>query len=202
MFQVLRPAALLLAAFTLVTGVLYPAAVTGFAQLLFHEQANGSLVEQNGRVVGSTLIGQPFDDARYFWGRPSTTAPRPYNAAASTGSNLGPSNPALRDAIRARVALLREADPSQAHLAVPVDLITASASGLDPDISPAAALYQVHRVARERHLNESSIRTLVERHVEGRTFGVLGEPHVNVLLLNRALDAMAPQRGAESPTHL
>lgn len=190
MIQILRPAALLLAAFTLLTGLLYPVTVTGAAQLFFPERANGSLLHRNGRVVGSALIGQPFDDARYFWGRPSATSPHPYNAAASTGSNLGPSNPALHDAIRARVAHLREADPSRAPIPVPVDLITASASGLDPAISPAAALYQAPRVARARHLDEASVRALVERHIEARTWGVLGEPQVNVLRLNQALDQL------------
>lgn len=191
MLSVLRPAATLLALFTLVTGVAYPLAVTGIAQAIFPAQANGSLVEVNGRVVGSSLMGQPFDDPRYFWGRPSATGPSPYNASASTGSNLGPTNPALATAVRERVAALRAADPEQASMPIPVDLVTASGSGLDPHVSPAAALYQVHRVARVRGVPEDRVRALVEAHVEVRTLGVLGEPRVNVLLLNLALDELA-----------
>ena len=144
----------------------------------------------DGAIVGSALIGQAFDDGRYFWGRPSATAPVADNAASSTGSNLGPSNPALRDAVRARVAALRAADPEHAAMPVPVDLVTASASGLDPDVSPAAALYQVHRVARARGLDDAAVRALVEGHVEGRALGLLGEPRVNVLALNLALDKL------------
>jgi K+-transporting ATPase ATPase C chain len=191
MFALLRPAAVLLGLFTVVTGVLYPLAVTGAAQTLFPAQANGSLVRADGQVIGSSLVGQPFDDPRYFWGRPSATSPYPYNAAASAGSNLGPSNPALLEAVRRRIATLRTADPSLGALPVPVDLVTASGSGLDPEISPAAALYQVHRVARTRGLVEDTVRTLVERQLEGRTLGVLGEPRVNVLRLNAALDALS-----------
>lgn len=191
MLSVLRPAATLLALFTLVTGVAYPLAVTGVAQAIFPAQANGSLVEVNGRVVGSSLMGQPFDDPRYFWGRPSATGPSPYNASASTGSNLGPTNPALATAVRERVAALRAADPDQASIPIPVDLVTASGSGLDPHVSPAAALYQVHRVARVRSVPEDRVRALVEAHVEVRTLGVLGEPRVNVLRLNLALDELA-----------
>lgn len=191
MLSVLRPAATLLALFTLVTGVAYPLAVTGVAQAIFPAQANGSLVEVDGRVVGSSLMGQPFDDPRYFWGRPSATGPSPYNASASTGSNLGPTNPALATAVRERVAALRAADPEQASMPIPVDLVTASGSGLDPHVSPAAALYQVHRVARVRGVPEDRVRALVEAHVEVRTLGVLGEPRVNVLRLNLALDELA-----------
>lgn len=190
MLSVLRPAATLLALFTLVTGVAYPLAVTGVAQAIFPAQANGSLVEVDGRVVGSSLMGQPFDDPRYFWGRPSATGPSPYNASASTGSNLGPTNPALATAVRERVAALRAADPEQASMPIPVDLVTASGSGLDPHVSPAAALYQVHRVARVRGVPEDRVRALVEAHVEVRTLGVLGEPRVNVLRLNLALDEL------------
>lgn len=191
MLSQLRPAAVLLALFTLLTGLVYPLAVTASAQLLFPRQANGSLVEANGRVVGSSLVGQAFDDARYFWGRPSATTPVPYNAAASSGSNLGPTNPALATAVRERVAALRAAHPDQASTPVPVDLATASGSGLDPHVSPAAALFQVHRVARARALTDERVRRLVLEHVEGRSLGFLGEPRVNVLRLNLALDALA-----------
>jgi len=189
MFTLFRPAAALLGALTLITGVAYPLAVTGAARALFPQQAGGSLVVADGQVVGSTLIGQPFDDPRYFWGRPSATGPFACNAGASTGSNLGPSNPALLDAVRGRVAALRAADPGQTG-PVPVDLVTASGSGLDPEISPAAALYQVGRVARARGLPEGRVRALVELYNTGRTLGLLGEPRVNVLRLNMALDGL------------
>lgn len=191
MFSILRPAFSLLALFTLITGGAYPLLVTGAAQAVFPTQVNGSLIESHGQVVGSRLIGQSFDDARYFWGRPSTTGPGPYNAAASTGSNLGPTNPALTTAVHERVAALRAADPERASVPIPVDLVTASGSGLDPHISPAAALYQVHRVANARGLAEERVRTLVLEHVEDRSLGFLGEPRVNVLLLNAALDELA-----------
>ena len=191
MLSLLRPAAVLLALFSLLTGVVYPLAITASAQLLLPRQANGSLVEAHGKVVGSSLIGQAFDDARYFWGRPSATAPVPYNAAASTGSNLGPTNPALATVVRERVAALRAAHPDQASRGIPVDLVTASGSGLDPHVSPAAALFQVHRVARARALTDAQVRGLVLQHVEGRSLGFLGEPRVNVLGLNVALDALA-----------
>ena len=183
----IRPAVVLLALFTLVTGLLYPLMVTGLAQVVFPAQANGSLIGQNGRIVGSALIGQPFDNPKYFWGRPSATSPFPYNAAASSGSNLGPSNPALTDAVRARVAALRAADPGNTE-PVPADLVTASGSGLDPDISVAAALYQAPRVARVRGLDGAVVAQLVERYTEGPQLGLLGEPRVNVLELNLALD--------------
>jgi K+-transporting ATPase ATPase C chain len=160
--------------------------VTAVAQLVFPEQANGSLLVKEKRVIGSMLVGQPFDDPKYFWGRPSATSPA-YNGGASSGSNLGPLNPALLDAVKARVAALREQDPTN-RAPVPVDLVTASGSGLDPHISPAAALFQVGRVAAKRGLDPRHVRALVESHVEARTFGVLGEPTVNVLLLNLALD--------------
>ncbi len=187
----LRPAAVLLGVFTLITGIAYPMAVTGVAQVAFPEQANGSLLERDGRIVGSALIGQAFDEPRYFWGRPSATSRHAYDARASTGSNLGPSNPALRSAVRDRVAALRAAHPEHGVQPVPVDLVTASGSGLDPHISSAAALFQIARVARARGLSEDQLRTLVEQHVEGRTFGILGEPRVNVLRLNLALDGLA-----------
>jgi K+-transporting ATPase ATPase C chain len=174
---------------TVITGVAYPLLVTGIAQLLFPEQATGTLIVLDGKAVGSSLIGQPFDDPRYFWGRLSATAPFAYNAGASSGSNLGPMNPALSKAVQDRVAALHAADPGNPQ-AIPVDLVTASGSGLDPHISPAAALYQVRRVARARGLDEAAVRQLVERHVEGRQFGLLGEPRVNVLALNLALDAL------------
>jgi K+-transporting ATPase ATPase C chain len=189
MKSLLRPSIVLLAIFTVLTGVLYPLAVTALAQAVFPNQANGSLIRQGDRVVGSALIGQPFDDPRYFWGRPSATAPVPYNAAASAGANLGPSNPALLAAVQARVAALHAADPGNTQ-PVPVDLVTASASGLDPHISVAAALYQVSRVARARGMTDETVRTLVEQATAGRQLGFLGEPRVDVLKLNLALDAV------------
>lgn len=183
----LRPALVSLLLLTLLTGLLYPLAVTGIAQALFPYQANGSLLVQNGQVVGSELIGQNFTDPKYFWGRLSATGPVPYNAAASSGSNLGPLNEALFAATQARIDALKAADPENTA-PIPVDLVTASASGLDPHISPAAAEYQVHRVAAARGLDEAAVRDLVARLTEGRQFGFLGEPRVNVLRLNLALD--------------
>jgi K+-transporting ATPase ATPase C chain len=187
MLAQLRAAIVTLGALTLLLGVLYPLLVTGIAQAAFPRQANGSLILKDGKAVGSALIGQPFDDPRYFWSRPSGTTP-PYNAQSSTGTNLGPTNPALTDAVRQRVLALQAADP-QSRAPVPVDLVTASGSGLDPHISPAAAEYQVHRVASARGLDEARVRALVDLHTTPRDLGVLGEPGVNVLELNLALDA-------------
>jgi potassium-transporting ATPase KdpC subunit len=193
MATLLRPCLVLLGLLTALTGLVYPLSVTGLARAVFPRQAGGSLVVSGGAVVGSSLIGQPFDEDRYFWGRPSATAPAPYNAAASTGSNLGPSNPALREAIAARLERLRKADPDN-PAPVPVDLVTSSASGLDPHLSPAAALYQVPRVARARGLPAARVEALVRAHVEPRTLGLLGEPRVNVLRLNLALDGGSAPR--------
>ena len=186
--SLLRPAATLLALFTLITGLAYPLLITGIAQVVFPEQANGSLIRDGQRIVGSELIGQPFDAPHYFWSRRSATGPHPYNAAASTGTQHGPLNPALEEAVAARVAALRAADPSNSA-PIPVDLVTASGSGLDPHITPAAAYYQIGRVARERGRSENAVRALVDAHVEARALGIMGEARVNVLLLNRALDA-------------
>jgi K+-transporting ATPase ATPase C chain len=185
----LRPALVALAALTLITGLLYPLVITGLAQVLFPRQANGSLILIDGKPVGSSLIGQPFDAPKYFWGRPSATSPFPYNAAASSGSNLGPTNDALMKAVNARVDALKTADPDN-PLPIPVDLVTASGSGLDPHISPTSAAYQVRRIARVRGIEEGMIRQLVSQHTEGRQLGILGEPRVNVLTLNLALDTV------------
>lgn len=188
MQSILRPALVLFAVLTLLCCVLYPLAVTGIGQAAFSVQANGSLVERNGKAVGSSLIGQSFTAPGYFWGRPSATSPMPAKAAGSGGSNLGPANPALLDAVKGRIAALKAADP--ANLApIPVDLVTASASGLDPEISVAAARYQVGRVARARRLDPRRIAALVEAHGASRFAGLFGEPRVNVLALNLALDA-------------
>jgi potassium-transporting ATPase KdpC subunit len=182
-----RPAFSLLVIFTLVTGIAYPLVVTGISQGLFRGAANGSLIVQDGKAVGSRLIGQPFSDPKHFWSRASATSPYPYNAASSSGSNQGPTNPALINAVSGRIKALKDADPDN-KLPIPVDLVTASASGLDPHISPAAAEYQVERVARARNLAPERVRELVAQHSEGRQFGFLGEPRVNVLELNLALD--------------
>ena len=184
-----RAAVVALITLTVVTGIAYPVIVTAIAALVFPRQATGSLVVRDGKTIGSILIGQPFDDPKYFWGRPSATSPFGYNAAASSGSNLGPTNPALAEAVRRRVETLRAADPGNSA-PVPVDLVTTSGSGLDPHISPSAAYYQVARVAKARGLSENRVRGLVERRVEGRQLGFLGEPRVNVLTLNLALDGL------------
>jgi potassium-transporting ATPase KdpC subunit len=183
----LRPTLVLLLVFTMLTGLAYPLAVTGIAKLAFPRQAEGSLIVRGGHVVGSTLVGQAFTSPRYFWGRPSATGSVPYDASNSSGSNLGPLNPALVAAVRARIAALRAAGPTPSG-PVPVDLVTSSGSGLDPHISPAAAEFQVARVARARGLAPEAVRALVRRHTRGRTLGLLGEPRVNVLELNLALD--------------
>lgn len=190
MWRHLKTATILYLVLTVITGVLYPLAVTAIAQIAMPARANGSLIAQDGRTVGSTLIGQSFNSPGYFWSRPSATGPMPYNAAASSGSNLGPTNPALEEAVRERIAALRAADPGN-QAPVPVDLVTASGSGLDPHISPAAAAFQVARVARERGMDPARLGALVAEHTEGRTFGLLGERRVNVLALNLALDAAA-----------
>jgi len=189
MLRHLRAAIVSLVLFTILTGLVYPLAVTAIAQALISNRANGSLIVHDGKVVGSALIGQPFEDPRYFWGRLSATAPFAYNAGASSGSNLGPTNEALRKAVQARVEALRAADPGNSA-SIPIDLVTASGSGLDPHISPAAALYQADRVAKARKLERDTVRGLVERHIEERQLGVLGEPRVNVLQLNLVLDGL------------
>jgi len=189
----LRPALVALGIFTILTGLVYPLVVTGLAQVIFPWQANGSLIVRNGQPVGSELIGQPFDAPKYFWGRLSATSPAGYTAfngdklTGSSGSNYGPLNPALVEAAQARIKALQEADPGNTA-PIPVDLVTASGSGLDPHMSPAAAAYQIGRVARARGLSEDTVRQIVAQHTEGRTFGLLGEPRVNVLALNLALD--------------
>ena len=187
MIKYLRPATLMLLWLSLLSGIAYPALVTGLSALVFPHQAHGSLITRGDQVVGSELLGQPFTDPRYFWSRPSATGPHPYNAAASSGSNLGPSNPALAEAVAQRIAALRAVDPGNTA-PVPVDLVTASASGLDPHISPAAAEFQVARVARARGIGEDVVRAAVAAHTLSRQLGLLGEPRVDVLALNLALD--------------
>jgi potassium-transporting ATPase KdpC subunit len=187
MLRQLRQAALLLVFMTVALGLLYPLVITGIARAAFPVQSAGSLIESGGKLVGSTLIGQQFSDPKYFWGRPSATSPQPYNGLASSPSNLGPLNPALLDAVRANAKALREADPEN-HQPLPVDLVTASGSGLDPDISWAAAHYQASRIARARNLPLAKIEALINTHQEGRLFGFIGERRVNVLTLNLALD--------------
>jgi potassium-transporting ATPase KdpC subunit len=186
--KLLRQSLVLLLLMTTITGVLYPLAATGLAQLVFPRQANGSLIVKDGKPIGSALIGQSFTEPKYFWGRPSATSPNAYNAGASSGSNLGPTHPALTEAVKQRIAALRAVDPGN-NAPVPVDLVTASGSGLDPEISPAAAQYQLARVARARGLSASQVQALVNECTRGRQLGMLGEPRVNVLQLNLALDA-------------
>jgi K+-transporting ATPase ATPase C chain len=193
MRTLIRPAVMVLLIFTVLTGIVYPLAVTGIAQLVFPRQANGSLIMRNGQAVGSQLIGQQFDDPKYFWGRISETGTFAYNAfnadnlTASSGSNFGPMNPALMDMVQARIDALHAADPENT-LPIPVDLVTSSGSGLDPHISVAAAYYQIHRVAQARGLTDAQVQALVDAHTQGRQLGFLGEPRVNVLELNLALD--------------
>jgi K+-transporting ATPase KdpC subunit len=183
----LRPALVVFGLLTLLTGVVYPLVVTGVGKAAFPHQASGSLIRSGEQIIGSRLLGQQFSSPHYFWSRPSATSPQPYNGAASSGSNQGPINPALEAAVRDRIAALSAADPDN-KLPIPIDLVTASGSGLDPHVSPAAAEYQVARVARARHMSEDAVRNLVSEATNGRTFGILGEPRVNVLELNRALD--------------
>jgi len=189
MLSQFRPALVMLILMTAITGAIYPIVVTGLAQVIFPTQANGSLIEQGGKAVGSALIGQPFGDPKHFWSRPSATSPYPNNASSSSGSNQGPLNPALTDAVAVRIKALRDADPDN-KAPIPVDLVTASASGLDPHISPAAADYQVARVVKARGLDVAKVKALVAEHTEDRQLGFLGEPRVNVLKLNLALDAL------------
>jgi potassium-transporting ATPase KdpC subunit len=189
MKTLLRPAVSLFVLLTAVTGIAYPLAVTGLAKVIFPEAADGSLVVKDGKAVGSRLIGQNFTDPKYFWGRPSATGPMPYNASASGGSNQGPLNPALSDAVKGRIEALKAADPDN-QLPIPADLVNASASGLDPHISPEATAYQVTRVASQRQLAVADVKALVSQHTEGRQWGVFGEPRVNVLQLNIALDSL------------
>ena len=187
--RLIRPAVSLLALMTILLGIVYPLIITGVAKVAFSRQAEGSLIYQNGKLVGSMLIGQSFSDPKYFWGRPSATAPQPYNGLASSGSNLGPLNPALLDAVKANAKALHDADPDNRQ-PIPVDLVTASASGLDPEISPAGAHYQAARVARARNLPLAPVETLIKTHERGRLFGLIGERRINVLELNLALDRL------------
>ncbi len=188
MKKTVRPLLVVFAALTLVTGVAYPLVVTGVGQAVFPNQAHGSLILRDGKPVGSSLIGQNFSDPKYVWGRPSATAPMPYNASNSSGSNQGPLNPALTDAVKGRIEALRAADPGNTA-PVPVDLVTASASGLDPHLSVAGAMFQATRLAKARNLPLPQVQQIIEKHTEGRLFGILGEPRVNVLQLNLALDS-------------
>jgi len=194
MFRQLRPVFIVFLLLTVVTGIVYPLLVTGIAQLAFPEKANGSLIRSEEGYAGSELIGQPFDDPKYFWGRLSATPDFPYNSASSSGSNLGPSNPALAEAVKTRVAALQKADPGNTS-PLPIDLVTSSGSGLDPHLSPAAVFYQVPRVAKARGLSEDQVRQLAGRFVEPRQWGFLGEPRVNILKLNLSLDRLR-EKGA------
>ena len=199
MFSQLRAAVVLFVIFTVLTGVIYPAVVTLIAQTCFHRAANGSVIEVDGKAVGSELIGQPFTSPQYFWSRPSATSPFPYNSASSSGSNLGPTNPDLFSAVEDRIKKLRELDPKQDNRPVPGDLVTTSASGLDPHISPAAAEYQIPRVANARNFTEDQVAKLVAEATQSRWLGTLGEPRVNVLLLNLALDRATAKSATKSP---
>jgi K+-transporting ATPase ATPase C chain len=189
MSRLLRNSLMMLLVMTIITGIAYPLLVTGLSQLLFPSQANGSLIAKNGQPIGSTLIGQSFTEPKYFWGRPSATSPQANNGTGSGGSNLGPTNPALADAVKERIAALQSADPGN-RAPVPVDLVTSSGSGLDPEISPAAAQYQLARVAKARGLSDPQLSLLIAQATSGRQLGLLGEPRVNVLQLNLALDAL------------
>jgi K+-transporting ATPase ATPase C chain len=191
MKNIIRPVVVLFAALTVVTGLVYPVVVTAVAHAAFPHEANGSLIEKNGKAVGSELLGQQFDAPSYFWGRLSATSPNPYNPQASGGSNLGPTNPALSDEVKGRISALHDADPTNTA-PIPVDLVTSSGSGLDPEISPAAAAYQIDRVAKARKLSPNDVDALVQRETTGRQFGILGEARVNVLKLNIALDELKP----------
>jgi potassium-transporting ATPase KdpC subunit len=197
MNSLIRPALVLFLVMTVITGIVYPLVVTGVGQALFPAQAGGSLVMRDGKAVGSSLIGQPFSDPKYFWSRPSATSPQPYNGTGSTGSNLGPLNPALTDGIKARIDALHAADPGN-KAPIPVDLVTASGSGLDPDISLAAAYYQAPRIARVRGLSVDGVRNLIAAHAKGRVLGLFGDPRVNVLELNIALDRSQASNSATS----
>lgn len=194
----MRTALILLILMTVLTGLLYPLAVTGLAQLFFPQKANGSLIEMNNRVIGSRLIGQSFTSNAYFWGRPSATSPSPYNGEASSGSNLGPTNPIFFATVKERITQLKQASPQNNNV-IPGDLVTASGSGLDPEISPQAAFYQVARIAKERNLSEKEVHTLIEQHIQNRTLGLLGEPRINVLELNLALDHLRTSRNELPP---
>jgi potassium-transporting ATPase KdpC subunit len=196
--SLIRPTVVLFLVLTVITGIVYPLVVTGLAHGLFPRQAAGSLIVHDGKVVGSQLIGQAFSDPKYFWSRPSATSPQPYNGLGSTGSNLGPLNPALTDAVKQRIDALRAADPTN-KAPVPVDLVTASGSGLDPEESLAAAYYQAGRVARARRLDEQAVRALIAAHAQGNFLGVFGDPRVNVLELNLALDELARSHLARAP---
>ena len=197
MNSLIRPAVVLFLVMTVITGIVYPLVVTGIGQALLPAQAGGSLVMRDGKAVGSSLIGQPFSDPKYFWSRPSATTPQPYNGTGSTGSNLGPLNPALTDAVKSRIEALHAADPGN-NSPIPVDLVTASGSGLDPDISLAGAYYQAPRIARVRGLSPASVRGLIAGHAKGRVLGLFGDPRVNVLELNMALDRSQASNSATS----
>ncbi len=196
MFTMIRNSLMSLLIFTILTGIIYPLVVTGIAQVIFPRQANGGIISKNGKAVGSELIGQQFDGPKYFWGRLSATTPYPYNGGSSSGSNLGPNNPDLMKAVQARIDALRGADPGNGAK-IPVDLVTASGSGLDPHISPAAAEYQIHRVAKARGLDDAKVRDIIKNNTKGLLLGVIGESTVNVLMLNMALDEQTVTGGGK-----